>query len=254
MNTPRVSLLSLLIILLTAGCRHTPSVAVQEQAEPTEPTVFNDPIESYRVVAFDGWTIRVSDRLRRHKELADESVEEVKYQLHRVETVLPKAVVAQMKQTEIWLEHRFPGAAQYHHSVKYLTENGYNPLKAKKIEIPVVEDFLKYRHKPEITLLHELFHAWHDQTIGFDDRRVVRAYNRALKSGNYTSVYHLNGKKVKHYAMSNPMEYFAEMSEAYFLVNDYFPFVRVELQQSDPETYALIKSIWKEAAAAPTTK
>ena len=106
----------------------------------------------------------------------------------------------------------------------------------------------------EITLLHELFHVWHDQIIGFDDHRVIKGYNRAKKSGKYASVYHLNGKKVKHYAMSNPMEYFAEMSEAYFLVNDYYPFVRVELQQSDPESYALIKSIWTEATGIAATK
>ena len=38
-------------------------------------------------------------------------------------------------------------------------------------------------------------------------------------------------------------EFFAEMSEAYFGMNDFFPFNRAELKVSEPETYDLMRTI-----------
>ena len=34
------------------------------------------------------------------------------------------------------------------------------------------------------------------------------------------------------------------MTEAYFGTNDFYPFVRAELKQHDPKTFALLESIW----------
>jgi hypothetical protein len=49
---------------------------------------------------------------------------------------------------------------------------------------------------------------------------------------------------VKHYGLSNHKEYFAESTEAYFGVNDFYPFVRAELNEHDPAMYALLEKIW----------
>ena len=46
------------------------------------------------------------------------------------------------------------------------------------------------------------------------------------------------------YALVNPMEYFAETSEAFFSRNDFFPFIRSELKQQDPEMEALLGKLW----------
>ena len=40
------------------------------------------------------------------------------------------------------------------------------------------------------------------------------------------------------------MEYFAESTEAYLGVNDFYPFVRAELKQHDPDMYELMTEIW----------
>jgi hypothetical protein len=45
--------------------------------------------------------------------------------------------------------------------------------------------------------------------------------------------------------MNNPMEYFAETTEAFFGTNDFYPFVRVELQDHDPPMYALLRQLWE---------
>jgi hypothetical protein len=40
------------------------------------------------------------------------------------------------------------------------------------------------------------------------------------------------------------MEFFAEMTEAYFGVNDFFPFNRAELKEAEPDIYALLADVW----------
>jgi Mlc titration factor MtfA (ptsG expression regulator) len=52
------------------------------------------------------------------------------------------------------------------------------------------------------------------------------------------------------YAMTDPMEYFAETTEAYFTRNDFFPFTRDELRQHDPEMLALLEKLWGVASGA----
>ena len=45
-------------------------------------------------------------------------------------------------------------------------------------------------------------------------------------------------------ALNNDQEYFAEATEAFFGTNDYFPFVRAELKQHDPEMFELLHELW----------
>ena len=53
-----------------------------------------------------------------------------------------------------------------------------------------------------------------------------------------------NHRTVKHYALTDHKEYFAESTEAYLGVNDFFPFVRAELKQHDPRMFRLQEKIW----------
>ena len=50
------------------------------------------------------------------------------------------------------------------------------------------------------------------------------------------------------------MEFFAEMTEAYFGSNDFYPFVTSELKQAEPETFALIAKIWGPLPELPQPK
>jgi hypothetical protein len=77
-------------------------------------------------------------------------------------------------------------------------------------------------------------------------REVRTAFDAAMAAKRYESVRQWHGGMARHYATNNPMEYFAEASEAYFGTNDFFPFVRAELQHADPDGYALMQKIWGE--------
>jgi Mlc titration factor MtfA (ptsG expression regulator) len=103
---------------------------------------------------------------------------------------------------------------------------------------------------PNFTL-HELAHAFHDRFLpgGFENPEIKAAYNRAKASGAYDRVERWNGDgksktTERAYAMTNPMEYFAEITEAFFSRNDFYPFDREELRQHDPEMERLLRRLW----------
>lgn len=73
----------------------------------------------------------------------------------------------------------------------------------------------------------------------------MEAYQKYKKSGRGEKALLYNGKRVRHYALTDPKEFFAEMTEAYFGVNDLIPFNRAELKESEPEIYELLKTIWE---------
>ena len=49
---------------------------------------------------------------------------------------------------------------------------------------------------------------------------------------------------VKAYAATNQEEYFAELTEAYFGHNDWFPHNREELRKYDPRGFKMIEEVW----------
>jgi len=60
----------------------------------------------------------------------------------------------------------------------------------------------------------------------------------------------ISGKRKRHYALTDQKEFFAEMSEAYFGMNDFFPFNRAELKVEEPEIFELLQTIWGPVAAS----
>ena len=118
----------------------------------------------------------------------------------------------------------------------------------KSVEIGNGKTFLSWTYEQPWMVLHELAHAYHDRFLdkGFENKDVKDGYEKAKASGLYDKVVHWDGKEVKHYALTNQMEYFAESTESYFGTNDFYPFVRGELIRYDPATYELMRKIWGE--------
>ena len=98
--------------------------------------------------------------------------------------------------------------------------------------------------------LHELAHAYHDRVLakGFGNDEIKAVFANAKSKGLYDLVEQRFGDgrsaKVKAYAITNPMEYFAECSEAFFSANDFFPFTRDQLTKHDPAMGVLLERLW----------
>ena len=117
-------------------------------------------------------------------------------------------------------------------------DNGHVPEHAPIVEISDqgMEGVINNRH--------ELAHAYHDQVLGFEEPRILAAWKKFVASGKYESVKHVSGRMVRHYALTDQKEFFAEMSESYFGRNDFYPFDREELKQAEPEIFKLLQDVW----------
>ncbi|MDG2351335.1 MAG: hypothetical protein P8L35_00785 [Acidimicrobiales bacterium] len=139
------------------------------------------------------------------------------------------------------------------------------------------------RDQPAV-LLHEIAHAWHcinwvqtdgggdpnfpagteqnpfPEAIGcfFGDTQISEAYEAAMSAGIYDAVHRriIEGagesklgedNLVEAYAATARTEYFAELTEAWFWENDYYPHNREELLEHDPLGVAAIKAAWNSS-------
>ncbi len=211
----------------------------------TDPVRF-DPV----VKQIEGWTVYVDPQLLKGEYSAEgaRALQMLTNHLQRIAILLPEDRLARMRKLEIWIERRHPtlSAMQYHPNINWLKSHGLDPRLAKKVHIPHAKDLLS-RHqmiKQPAVVLHELAHAYHDRFLGFNDPRIIKAYQKAKEAGNYEKTLLYNGKRVRHYALKDHKEYFAEGTEAYFYRNDFYPFVRAELKEHDPALHDLLVEIW----------
>ncbi len=100
-------------------------------------------------------------------------------------------------------------------------------------------------------LLHEFAHAYHHRVLGVDHPLVRTAYERAKEKGLYEQVAYVQGGQRRAYALTNPQEYFAELTEAYFGRNDFYPFDRHQLCEYDSDGYALMETVWGKPKSEP---
>lgn len=183
--------------------------------------------------------------------LASEAIKLLETKLKEVVHALPAEAVEKLRAVPVWLEHQDNGAAKcaaYHPSAKWLTDHGHNPNKARSVEFANPTLFIQWSEIQPSMVLHEMAHAYHHQVLTHSFEPIASAYKQALNSGLYAEVKHAKGKARRAYALNNQKEFFAELSEAYFGRNDFFPFNRMELREYDPKGYAAIEVAWKTSA------
>ena len=221
----------------------------QAMAEKEENKLY-DPI----VKKLEGWTIKVDPKLLKNEnnEFKGQVFTALANHLQRIKYILPAAKVKEMQKLPIWLDHHYKplSSMQYHPGATWLRANKHDPRLVKHVHIPRAKALLNRAQwaKHPYVILHELAHAYHDQVLsnGFENEEVLDAYNEAKEKGIYEKVLLYSGRTVKHYGLSNQMAYFAECTEAYLGVNEFYPFVRAELNEHDPRMFKLLKKIWGE--------
>ena len=208
----------------------------------------------------EGWSVRVDDRLLHGDGAAvgGRALKLLTARLVAITIVVPEKSLAKLRAIPIELDLDYGDlkAMQYHPSAGWLKEHGYSEQLAKCVHIPSVEDFLSpfENHRMPWVVLHELAHGFHDQTIGFEDPRVIAVWKKFCDSGKYKLVLTSPGHLREHYALTNQKEFFAEMTECYFGSNDFYPFVTGELKQAEPETFDLLAEIWGPLPSRPQPK
>lgn len=233
----------LLVSLLLAGDGRAAQAKGAKKAEPKTVRV------DHEVRTIEGWRVHVDKALLKgpHQREGDLAMKVLAQRLHQIIMRLPDEAVKQMQKVPIYMDHDHPlGAAHFHPSADWLEEHGYDPAMANAVHLTNTGLLLREASRPGAgwVVLHELAHAYHFRVLGFDNKEVAAGYKKFCDSGKFDIVPYADGHKRPHYALTNPMEYFAEMTETLFLSNDFYPFHHVELMREAPDTYELIARMW----------
>lgn len=205
-----------------------------------------DPESAYSPRQIEGWRILVNQKLLADTSLCDRVIKVLSMHLFQITRVVPAPALAKIRQIPIWVElddPLFPGMC-FHASRDWLATHGVNPAKTDAVELANATNFLSWSIEQPCMVLHELAHGYHHRFLGDDFAAIHRCYEHAKAAGLYASVLRANGHHERHYAMTDEKEYFAESTEAFFGTNDFYPFVRAELKEYDPDMYALQCEVW----------
>ncbi|MBN2137191.1 MAG: hypothetical protein JW720_05245 [Sedimentisphaerales bacterium] len=205
------------------------------------------PTSDYTVRQIEGFRVLVNkELLEGHPRLAEKTLRLLEFQLYQINRVVPEKAAGELRHIPVWVEYNAPRhpCMCYHPSRQWLTENDFNPEKARSVEIANAANFLEWTVAQPWMVLHEFAHGYHHNVLGYDNPKIKKAYADALETKQYESVLHINGRKERAYALNNDQEYFAECSEAFFGTNDFYPFVKAELKHHDPNMYSALEELW----------
>ena len=231
------------LVVLLAGLTGSAASGAPDSSDRPKPV-------SHTTRDMEGWTVRVDDRLLQPDHAAEfaRAQKFLEAKLFDIKFVVAPDILPRLQKVNIVLDltHGKLHAMQYHPSADWLAQNGYATNLVKCFHIPDVADLVTVRniHEQPWVIMHELAHAYHDQVLGFDEPRIRKAYEDFKKSGRGDTALLYDGSRVRHYGLTDHKEFFAEMTEAYFGMNDFFPFNRAELMTAEPEIFELLQAIW----------
>uniref|UniRef100_A0A7C4LLV0 Metallopeptidase n=1 Tax=Schlesneria paludicola TaxID=360056 RepID=A0A7C4LLV0_9PLAN len=202
---------------------------------------------AYHQTELLGHTIYLHPELEQHPAELAAALDELARQLRNIQQVVPAGPLAELRKTPFWVEweRRPRGACEVHVSAEWLRANGYNPDKLLAVEINNVRNFVSWsRREQPWMVLHELAHAYHHRVLGARHPGLLNTFQQAKQAKLYESVKYIRGETRRAYALTNADEYFAELTEAYFGKNDFFPFTAEELADYDAAGFSLLEQIW----------
>lgn len=203
-----------------------------------------------RTLSIEGWTVHVRESLFADQPReTEQAVRLLTEQLKLVVAAVPNEILADLREVPLFMSPVPEGQrpkAEYHPSRRWLEENGRNPAMARCVEFTNVAIFDREVKRMPVFVLHELAHAYHHRVLGYDQPEILDAYKEAVASKSYDAVpLRATGKKRRAYAMTNHKEYFAETSEAFFGINDFYPFDKDDLRKHDPQMFDALQAIWR---------
>ncbi len=227
------------------------SQAAAQDTPATKPVSQSSTEDRFEIRNVEGWTVYINrDVPRQYPEQTARTFEHLKWELYQIKLAAPAVAVVNMQENNaIWVEYKEKVDLSYHPERSWLIENGYtiprDPHSFMSLSVKThVGD--SYRHP--FVVFHELAHGYDYYFIGkgraYGSKESQANYERMMKEGKYEKVKIWDGRIGSHYGRTNRMEYWAESTEAYFAVNDIYPFVRAELREHDPNMARFIERYW----------
>jgi len=238
------------ILLTSATLLVTLAVPLQAESKPKTVRI------PHEVRQVEGWNVHVDKSLLEgeHKETGNLALRILGERLHQITLRLPADPVAKMKEVPIYLDHNHPlGNAHYHPDADWLEKHGYDPAMAKAVHFTRAASLIHEASSPHgsSVALHELAHAYHERVLGFDHPGIIAGYREFCDSRKFDKVANVSGHSRPHYGLTDHKEFFAEMTETYFVGNGYYPFNHFQLYQEHPASYEVIARMWGSIIKPP---
>lgn len=169
--------------------------------------------------------------------------------------------IAISPKTDGWAAERLPTKGHgsgFHYSAIWLRANGFDAEREGVIEIYNATDFLTNKPVFPMTLVHELTHrlqylAAQSGNPSGVATRMAELYKRAVESGKGNKVAHIlspEGElRAAPWMKTEWREYFANLAEAFFGRDQYYPFTRDDLISYDREACEALAELWATACS-----
>ncbi|MBE6334349.1 MAG: hypothetical protein E7071_05945 [Bacteroidales bacterium] len=229
----------------------------EPEPEPQPEYVVDE--HGYATFTHQGFNFKIKESDYNSSRKGKDAVKYIKEDLDHIVSIIPEEALEVMRKRPIWLEKNNTAnssAAWYHTWAGYPESIGDLKEKGKCVEITNYSKYISWSDQNQpLMVLHELCHLYHDQGLGGDrNQEINKAYKNAKDNGLYTTGwYRANTKYTSQsqwtkttdvYCMVTVWEYFAELCEAYWGENDYYPFNYEQLKEHDPVGFAMMESIW----------
>ncbi len=255
---PLILFLGLLGRFLTGGSRATS--ALQEPAatprKAPEAVNYRRPAREYRQVRVGDMKVAVERQLQdEDPQLAEKAIERLKAMRSQTLAALPTKASKQLGKLSFFLMFgpKARGGGR-NNGLEYFQKNApeFRPeLDRRWGDAIVIYSAQNYVRISDLwaqkALLHEFAHAYQLEQWPEHQPDIQSAWEHARDSGLYRNVRDVEtGKTIKEaYALTNQLEYFAELSCMYFAKCNYEPSDRGELKTYDPVGYAMIRKLWR---------
>lgn len=222
---------------------------------PSSRADFNHPPRVYECKKVLDWDLLVEKELiATDTPLANRAEKKLENKLKEMLTLLPlraQKVYANLKLFLMGGKKMHGGGynsgAEYHQKVAPQFYAYLDPRMASSVVIYSAEnyDWLSDFWSLKV-LVHEFSHAFHLEQWPEDKPEIVTAWQHAVDANLYHDVIRHDGTILKKgYAITNALEYFAELSCMYYCGCEYTPYSRSELKKYDPTGYAMIEQVWQ---------
>ena len=232
-------------VLLTSGGADGPEVVN-----------YREPLREFRQVRVGGWAVSVEKSLQAGSpDVARRALARLAARRAKVLAAVPAPARERLARVPFFLMHgpEARGGGR-DNGLEYFQKDApeHHPeLDPRWKDAIVVYSARNYLDISELwatkALFHEFAHAYHLEQWTEDRPEIVRAWEHARDAGLYRDVPDLEEPKVHAtaYALTNPLEYFAELSCMHFVGCNYRPANRAELKRYDPDGYAMIREAWR---------
>jgi hypothetical protein len=197
----------------------------------------------YLNTQIEGFRVHIHPEVLKNPKLYQSAINLLSRKLEQSRSMLGTKIISRLQQVHFWVEWSTSRSAMmFHPSKAWLIEHGQVPEKAHGIEISNLKNFLEWAQTDQpLMTIHELAHAYLFLVLGENHLLLQSAWRNVHRKNLYKSVGYVHGGTRVAYALTNKFEYFAELSEAYFGQNDYYPFRSTELEDYDPIGFDLME-------------